>query len=114
MSVTLSNIISLNITKRRLHYLVDIFTTLIDFRWRYTALLFTSAFIFSWLFFGTLWFAIAYAHGDCSHADDDDWTPCVANVYDFGTAVLFSVETQTTIGYGYYEILYCITGESKK
>ena len=96
-----SNVSSSNVAGRRLHYLVDIFTTLIDLRWRYTALVFSSAFIVSWLFFGTLWYAIAYAHGDCSHQDDDDWMPCVANVYDFGTAVLFSMETQTTIGYGY-------------
>jgi len=96
-----SNVSSSNITRRRLHYLVDIFTTLVDLRWRYTALIFSSAFIVSWLFFGTLWYAIAYGHGDCSHPDDEDWKPCVANVYDFGTAVLFSMETQTTIGYGY-------------
>jgi len=95
------NVSSYNVSKRSLHYVVDVFTTLIDLRWRYTVVVFTSAFIVSWLFFGTLWYAVTYAHGDCSHTDDDDdWTPCVANVYDFGTAVLFSMETQTTIGYG--------------
>lgn len=102
------NVLSYNVPKRRLRYLVDIFTTLIDLRWRYIALVFTSAFVASWLFFGTLWYAVAYVHGDCSRSDDDDddRDPCVANVYNFGTAVLFSMETQTTIGYGYDNVKY--------
>lgn len=32
--------------------------------------------------------------------NDTDWPACVANVYDFPSALLFSVETQHTIGYG--------------
>ena len=45
---------------------------------------------------------VAYTHGDVWHADndDDDWQPCISNVHDFRTALLFSIETQTTIGYG--------------
>jgi len=64
--------------------------------------MFGAAFIVSWTTFAVVWFVIAYSHGDCDRADDDDehWHPCISNVHDFPTALLFSVETQTTIGYG--------------
>jgi len=31
---------------------------------------------------------------------NEDWVPCIHNVFDFTSAVLYSFETQTTIGYG--------------
>jgi hypothetical protein len=94
------NISSRNVMERKRKYLVDIFTTLVDMRWRYNVLLFTAAFVVSWFAFSVVWFLIAYIHGDTEHADDDDWKPCAAHVYDYPTALLFSMETQTTIGYG--------------
>ena len=96
------NIASQNVTDRRRRYLADIFTTLVDMRWRYNVAMFGAAFVVSWTTFAVVWFSIAYSHGDTvRHADDDDdWQPCVSNVHDFPTALLFSIETQTTIGYG--------------
>lgn len=94
------NISSRNVMERKRKYLVDIFTTLVDMRWRYNVLLFTAAFVLSWFAFSVVWFLIAYIHGDTEHVDDDDWKPCAAHVYDYPTALLFSMETQTTIGYG--------------
>jgi len=94
------NIVSQNVTERRRRYLVDIFTTLVDMRWRYNVALFAAVFIVSWSTFAVVWFSIAVTHGDCQRADDDDWQPCISNVHDFPTALLFSIETQTTIGYG--------------
>lgn len=95
------NVTGGNITKRKQKFLVDIFTTLVDMKWRYNLLLFAAAFVLSWMGFATAWFVVAVAHGDHEHHDDPDWAPCVANLYDFTTAVLFSVETQHTIGYGF-------------
>lgn len=94
------NISSRNVMSRKRMYLVDIFTTMVDMRWRYSVLMFTAAFVVSWFAFSVIWYLIAYIHGDTEHADDDDWKSCAAHVYDYPTALLFSIETQTTIGYG--------------
>lgn len=82
-------------------YLTDIFTTLVDLRWRLNLLVFTMVYTTTWVFFGLIWWLIAYIRGDLDHTDDNDWTPCVNNLNGFVSAFLFSIETETTIGYGY-------------
>ncbi|XP_042361680.1 inward rectifier potassium channel 16-like [Plectropomus leopardus] len=79
-------------------YLMDIFTTLVEIRWRVMLLVFSLSYILSWLFFGLCYWLIAYVHGD---VDDLDNSPCVENVRGFTAAFLFSMETQATIGYGF-------------
>lgn len=79
-------------------YLMDIFTTLVEIRWRVMLLIFSLSYILTWLFFGLWYWLIAYVHGDI---DDADNKPCVYNVRSFTGAFMFSVETQSTIGYGY-------------
>ncbi|XP_022092720.1 G protein-activated inward rectifier potassium channel 3-like [Acanthaster planci] len=84
--------------------IADIFTTLIDLRWRYNLSVFTLAYVLSWFLFGIVWVIIAVAHGDMYYQSrnitDPAWQPCVDNVDSFTSSFLFSVETQTTIGYG--------------
>ncbi|GAA6071943.1 G protein-activated inward rectifier potassium channel 4 [Tachysurus ichikawai] len=82
-------------------YLTDIFTTLVDLKWRFNLLVFTLVYTTTWVFFGLIWWLIAYVRGDLEHTDDGEWTPCVANLNGFVSAFLFSIETETTIGYGY-------------
>lgn len=94
------NVKSRNVTKRKRKYIVDIFTTLVDMKWRYHLLLFALFFIVTWCAFGGIWYAIAVYHLDDIHSDNDNWTKCVENVFDYNSALLFSIETQTTIGYG--------------
>ncbi|KPP78178.1 inward rectifier potassium channel 16-like [Scleropages formosus] len=79
-------------------YVIDIFTTLVEIRWRLMFLTFALSYILSWLFFGLLYWVIALAHGDVK---DPSREPCVYNVRSFTAAFLFSLETQTTIGYGF-------------
>jgi potassium inwardly-rectifying channel subfamily J len=43
-------------------------------------------------------------HGDFDHINDPAWTPCVTGVVTFASVFLFSVETQHTIGYGFYHV----------
>ncbi|CAG9832715.1 unnamed protein product [Diabrotica balteata] len=98
------NIYPSNVQKKR--FLRDIFTTLIDMKWRYTFTVFSLGFIITWTIFAILWWFIAYYHGDL---DDrhlpmnqmaSNWTPCVTDIYNFRSCFLFSVETQQTTGYG--------------
>uniref|UniRef100_A0A8C5RTS4 G protein-activated inward rectifier potassium channel 2 n=1 Tax=Laticauda laticaudata TaxID=8630 RepID=A0A8C5RTS4_LATLA len=82
-------------------YLTDIFTTLVDLKWRFNLLIFVLVYTVTWLFFGFIWWLIAYIRGDMEHIGDKKWTPCVSNLNGFVSAFLFSIETETTIGYGY-------------
>lgn len=80
------------------HYMLDIYTTLVEIQWRIMFLVFSLAYILSWLIFGLLYFLIAHVHGDLGQPNE---TPCMANVHSFTGAFLFSMETQATIGYGF-------------
>ncbi|OCT93771.1 G protein-activated inward rectifier potassium channel 2 [Xenopus laevis] len=82
-------------------YLSDIFTTLVDLKWRLNLLIFIMVYTVTWLFFGFIWWLIAYIRGDLEHIGDKKWNPCVDNLNGFVSAFLFSIETETTIGYGY-------------
>ncbi|XP_048191184.1 ATP-sensitive inward rectifier potassium channel 8 [Perognathus longimembris pacificus] len=87
-------------------FLQDIFTTLVDLKWRHTLVIFTMAFLCSWLLFAIMWWLVAFAHGDL-HAYMEraaergpEPTACVTNVRSFASAFLFSIEVQVTIGFG--------------
>ncbi|CAG9786099.1 unnamed protein product [Diatraea saccharalis] len=100
------NILKSKISQRRLRFLQDMFTTLVDAQWRWTLLVFTLSFILSWLGFALIWWLIAFTHGDLepdhlpNMQESTNWKPCVFNIYDFTSCFLFSIETQHTIGYG--------------
>ncbi|NXM91871.1 KCJ16 protein, partial [Oenanthe oenanthe] len=79
-------------------YVADIFTTLVDIKWRHMFVIFSLSYVLSWLLFGLAFWLIAVQHGDV--LGGQELTPCVANVHSFTGAFLFSLETQTTIGYG--------------
>lgn len=81
------------IASRHLGFIKDGFTTLINLKWYWIILVFVAMYLLSWLFFGCVWTAVAYVNGRYNGS-------CIKNVYDFSTAFLFSVETQTTIGFG--------------
>ncbi|KAF6735371.1 G protein-activated inward rectifier potassium channel 1 [Oryzias melastigma] len=83
-------------------YISDLFTTLVDLKWRWNLLIFILTYTVAWLVMASMWWVIAYIRGDLSHAGhDSSYTPCVANVYNFPSAFLFFIETEATIGYGY-------------
>lgn len=91
------NMMFRNVPEEWLLYVTDIFTTLVEIRWRVMLLTFALSYILSWLFFGILFWILALIHGDMKDPHNE---PCVYEVRSFTAAFLFSLETQTTIGYG--------------
>ncbi|XP_040182140.1 G protein-activated inward rectifier potassium channel 4 isoform X1 [Rana temporaria] len=87
--------------KETYRYFSDMFTTMVDLKWNFSLFIFTLVYTVTWLFFGLIWWFIAYLRGDLEHLGDKDWVPCVENLNGFVSAFLFSIETETTIGYGY-------------
>ncbi|XP_056440948.1 inward rectifier potassium channel 16 [Gadus chalcogrammus] len=92
------NVLFRHVPEPWLLYVTDIFTTLVEIRWRVMFLIFALSYILSWLFFGILYWVIALANGDLRGELND---PCMYQVRSFTAAFLFSLETQTTIGYGF-------------
>ncbi|KAG8505086.1 Inward rectifier potassium channel 2 [Galemys pyrenaicus] len=99
------NVQFINVGEKGQRYLADIFTTCVDIRWRWMLVIFCLAFVLSWLFFGCVFWLIALLHGDLDASKDSK--ACVSEVNSFTAAFLFSIETQTTIGYGFR----CVTDE---
>uniref|UniRef100_A0AAQ4NSR3 ATP-sensitive inward rectifier potassium channel 14 n=1 Tax=Gasterosteus aculeatus aculeatus TaxID=481459 RepID=A0AAQ4NSR3_GASAC len=95
------NVLSTNMDEKRQRYLADFFTTCVDIRWRYLLFIFCASFLVSWLFFGIIFYGVSLVHGDF------EGIPCILHVHGFVGALLFSMETQTTIGYGWR----CVTEE---
>ncbi|KAM4583907.1 ATP-sensitive inward rectifier potassium channel 12-like [Odontesthes bonariensis] len=115
------NVVFNNMEDKPRRYLADIFTTCVDIRWRYLLLIFTATFLLSWLLFGLVFWGVALAHGDfnlripvkdgetqsTTEEGTEEWRPCILHIQGFIGAFLFSIETQTTIGYGFR----CVTEE---
>uniref|UniRef100_A0A3B3ZPZ6 G protein-activated inward rectifier potassium channel 3 n=1 Tax=Periophthalmus magnuspinnatus TaxID=409849 RepID=A0A3B3ZPZ6_9GOBI len=94
------NVVFNNMEDKPRRYLADIFTTCVDIRWRYLLLIFTTTFLLSWLLFGLVFWGV-------SLEEQKAWRPCILHIQGFVGAFLFSIETQTTIGYGFR----CVTEE---
>ncbi|TNN40262.1 ATP-sensitive inward rectifier potassium channel 10 [Liparis tanakae] len=103
-----SNVRIEHVSGRGALYLRDLWTTFLDMQWRYKFFLFSATFAGTWFLFGVLWYLVALVHGDLQEFDPpSNHTPCVMEVKTLTGAFLFSLESQTTIGYGFR----CITEE---
>ncbi|XP_027731242.1 ATP-sensitive inward rectifier potassium channel 15 [Vombatus ursinus] len=82
-------------------YLQDLWTTVIDMKWRYKLSLFAATFVVTWFLFGVIYYVIAFIHGDLEQSEHSpNQTACIMKVNSLTGAFLFSLESQTTIGYG--------------
>ncbi|XP_063042527.1 ATP-sensitive inward rectifier potassium channel 10, partial [Engraulis encrasicolus] len=103
-----SNVRIEHVSGRGTLYLRDLWTTFLDMQWRWKLFLFSATFAGTWFLFGVLWYLVALVHGDLLEFNPpSNHTPCVMEVQTLTGAFLFSLESQTTIGYGYR----CITEE---
>ncbi|XP_026018187.1 ATP-sensitive inward rectifier potassium channel 10 isoform X2 [Astatotilapia calliptera] len=103
-----SNVRIEHVSGRGALYLRDLWTTFLDMQWRYKLFLFSATFAGTWFVFGVLWYLVAMVHGDLLEFDPpSNHTPCVMEVKTLTGAFLFSLESQTTIGFGFR----CITEE---
>ncbi|XP_063797835.1 G protein-activated inward rectifier potassium channel 4-like [Pseudophryne corroboree] len=92
-------------------FLSDIFTTIVDLKYRWFIFVFMLCYILTWVSFGVIYFVDALIRDDVNHIGDPEWQPCIDNVDTFLSALLFSVETQRTIGYGHRMVTpYCPEG----
>ncbi len=126
------NVTFVNMSERGKRYLTDLFTTCVDIRWRWMLVVFTLSFLLSWLLFGFTFWLIAAAHGDLAPPASSSSSPssvssslapletvedssrakavaeteerCFQQVNSFMAAFLFSLETQTSIGYGFRSV----------
>ena len=85
----------------------DIFTTMIDMNWGGTLSVFVIAFFSSWLIFALAYYATFWQHGDFlpenqpgPPANNTEFRKCAKNIINFASCFLFSIEIQTTIGFG--------------
>ncbi|XP_047559199.1 inward rectifier potassium channel 18-like [Lutra lutra] len=88
-----------NMDEKSQPYLANMFTICVDICWSYMLLIFSLAFLASWLLFGDIFWVIAMAHGNLELAKDHGCTSCVMQVHGFMAAFLFSIKAQTTISY---------------
>ncbi|KAM6234821.1 G protein-activated inward rectifier potassium channel 4-like [Spheniscus humboldti] len=95
-----------NIQEKK-RFLSDIFTTIVDLKYRWFLFVFMMCCIVTWVVFSTIYFfnsrsrcPPAWVGGDIRHRGDPEWRACIKNVDGFISALLFSVQSLRTIGYG--------------
>ncbi|XP_037323584.2 G protein-activated inward rectifier potassium channel 3-like [Pungitius pungitius] len=81
-------------------FISDIFTTVVDLKFSWFLLVFTMCYILTWVAFGGIYFFGAWLRDDIAHVHDPEWKACFQNVDTFLSALLLSLESQRTIGYG--------------
>nr|KAG5690624.1 hypothetical protein BaRGS_018094 [Batillaria attramentaria] len=92
---------STGLSEHKRRYLADIYITLIDLPWRYAVAILFNAFLFTFLFFAILWWLVGETNGDFANYGNPNHTACLMGIQGFAGSILFSIETQTTIGYGF-------------
>ncbi|XP_059146457.1 G protein-activated inward rectifier potassium channel 3-like [Physella acuta] len=88
------------LNQHRRKYLADLYVTLLDLEWRYAMAILFNTFLVTFLVFAVFWWLMAYNNGDFDNLGNPKHDFCLLGVRSFPGAILFSMETQTTIGYG--------------
>ncbi|KAM8716104.1 hypothetical protein ACLKA7_003053 [Drosophila subpalustris] len=100
------NVVFRRIPEKSWRYMRDAITTLIELEWKYMLTLFLGSYFLSWTFFGVLCYMVAYSHGDflfdavSGERLGEGSEPCILGVPNFIGIMIYSIETQTTLGFG--------------
>ncbi|XP_030382814.1 inward rectifier potassium channel irk-1 [Scaptodrosophila lebanonensis] len=100
------NVVFRRIPEKSWRYIRDFVTTLIELDWKYMLSLFLGSYFLSWFFFGVLCYVVAYSHGDflfdavSGDRLGEGKEPCIIGVRSFVAMLIYSIETQTTLGFG--------------
>ncbi|KAL8597188.1 hypothetical protein ACOMHN_022235 [Nucella lapillus] len=92
---------STGLSEHKRRFLADLYISLIDLPWRYAFAILFNAFLLSFLFFAIFWWLVGNSNGDFENFGNPNHTACLMGVQGFAGSILFSIETQTTIGYGF-------------
>jgi len=77
-----------------------------ELEWKYMLTLFLGSYFLSWLLFAALCYVVAYSHGDfifdpvSGKRMGEGVDPCIYGVHSWVAMIIYSVETQTTLGFG--------------
>ncbi|XP_012944013.1 ATP-sensitive inward rectifier potassium channel 10 [Aplysia californica] len=88
------------LSEHKRKYLADLYITLIDLEWRYALAILFNVFLVTFMVFSVFWWLMAFNNGDFDNLDNPNHEFCLLGVKSYPGAILFSIETQTTIGYG--------------
>ncbi|KAJ7995456.1 hypothetical protein DPEC_G00244750 [Dallia pectoralis] len=79
----------------------DFWTSFVETRWRFVLIVFVTTHSLNWFIFSLVWYWLAKNNGDLLWQNPlQNHTPCALNVFGLTSSFLFSLETQTKIGYG--------------
>ncbi|EDW55659.1 ATP-sensitive inward rectifier potassium channel 15 [Drosophila sechellia] len=100
------NVVFRRIPEKSWRYMRDLVTTLMELEWKYMLTLFLGSYFLSWLLFAALCYVVAYSHGDfifdpvSGKRMGEGVDPCIYGVHSWVAMIIYSVETQTTLGFG--------------
>ncbi|EDW90316.1 ATP-sensitive inward rectifier potassium channel 11 [Drosophila yakuba] len=100
------NVVFRRIPEKSWRYMRDLVTTLMELNWKYMLTLFLGSYFLSWLLFAALCYVVAYSHGDfifdpvSGRRMGEGVDPCIYGVHSWVAMLIYSVETQTTLGFG--------------
>ncbi|XP_016968033.1 inward rectifier potassium channel irk-1 [Drosophila biarmipes] len=102
------NVVFRRIPEKSWRYMRDLVNTLMELEWKYMLTLFLGSYFLSWLFFAAICYVVALYHGDLifdpltGERMGKGEEPCIYGVENWVAMILYSVETQTTLGGGKY------------
>ncbi|XP_017052918.1 ATP-sensitive inward rectifier potassium channel 11 [Drosophila ficusphila] len=100
------NVVFRRIPEKSWRYMRDAVTTLMEVEWKYMLTLFLGSYFLCWFLFAALCFVVAYSHGDfifdpvSGARMGEGVDPCIYGVRNWVEMLIYSVETQTTLGFG--------------